>query len=135
MRRTRILIAGWVLVHVCGIAGCASGTGHVESLMRSINTVDAVVVGAAGLLLYELGPGWSASVVQSAERRYRIAVVRSPWPGGGDGEFVARFSLEAKRIATEKACNGFRVLAYSERYEVTYVFFTNRVGEGEIECL
>ena len=103
--------------------------------MRAISARDALVVGGSALLLHELGPGWSASVVKSAERRYRIAVVRSPWPGGGDGQFAARFSREAQRVATEQACNGFRVLAYSERYEVTNVFFTNRVGEGEIECL
>jgi len=107
----------------------------VESLFRNIHALDAAVVGGSAFLLYELGPGWRANVVQSADRRFRIAVARSPWPGGGDGEFVARFNREAQRVATENACNGFRVLAYAERYEVTGVFFSNRVGEGEIECL
>ena len=134
MNRARSLIARFILAMVSGLAGCASGTSHVESFLREVYPLDAAVAGGALLLLSLPDVGWRASVVQSGERRYRIAVVRWPWQGGGDGEFAARFNREAQRIAAEHTCNGVRVIAYEERYEMK-TLFTNRIGEGEIECL
>ncbi len=117
-------------------AGCASGTSHIEKIADQVHLFDVALVGAAAALTWfgmETDAGWSTQVANGGEGRYRIAVVRWPGYGGGEGEFALRFGREARRVVAERACGGYRVLSYHERQD-TKLVGSSRVAEGEIEC-
>jgi len=115
------------------VAGCASGTGHVESLFNQLYPLDMAV--AAGVLVLTNVPdlGWSTRVAEQGEKRYQIAVTREQWSGSGDGEFSRRFGEAARRVTAQRECGGFTVLSYAERYEAALIG-TRRVAEGLVEC-
>ena len=115
------------------LAGCQSGTGHVESLLNELYPIDVAV--AAGVIVLTNVPdlGWSTRVAEQGDKRFRIAVTRERWSGAGDGEFGRRFGQAAQRVVAENECSGFTVLAYAERYE-SALLGTRRVAEGLIQC-
>jgi hypothetical protein len=115
------------------VAGCASGTGHLESFLNELYPLD--VAAAVGIVVLTNVPdlGWSTRVAEQGEKRYRIAVARERWTGAGDGEFGRRFGEAAQRVVTDRECGGFTVLAYAERYE-SALLGTRRIAEGLIEC-
>lgn len=115
------------------LAGCQSGTGHVESFFNEIYPVDAAV--AVGVILLTNVPdlGWNTRIAEQGDKRFRIEVTRQRWSGAGDGEFGRRFGQAAQRVVAENECGGFTVLSYAERYEAA-LLGTQRVAEGLIQC-
>ncbi|MCC7485948.1 MAG: hypothetical protein IT529_13320 [Burkholderiales bacterium] len=113
--------------------GCAGGSGHLESFLNEVNPLDAAALIGVFILANVPEAGWSTRVAERGPQRYEIAVVRERWSGAGDGEFGRRFGEAAQRVAGEKECGNYTVLAYAERYEAA-LLGTRRVAEGLIEC-
>ena len=138
MTGSRLRRGAVACVAAFSLCACASGTSRVETLLHQIHPVDAVALGALGVLAartVDADTGWSTQVTSGREAaRYRIAISRWAGHGNGEGEFALRFDREARRIATQQSCAGYRVLAYSERHE-SRLLGSSRVAEGEIECL
>ena len=126
----RVVAATWIVLTA---AGCGSGMGHVESLLREIHPGDAVA--AAGVLLLTNIPdvGWTTRVAEQGGSRYRIAIEREVWSGAGDGEFNRRFGEAARHVAETRQCGAYLVLAYAERYEGA-LLGVKRIAEGLVEC-
>jgi hypothetical protein len=116
------------------LAACASGQSYTETLLQQIHPVDAVVVGSVLYIGQAPDLGWDAKVSEATEHRFTIEIERASWNGSGEGDFSRRFVKEARRIASERGCSGFRILAYSERYEPALIWGRS-VAEGTIECV
>ncbi len=124
------------MLAAAGLAACASGTSRIENIFNNVKPLDALTIGVAGALALkgaEMDAGWSTSTQDSGAGRYRISVVRMAGMGSGEGEFNSRFAGEARRIAAERACAGYRIVAYEERIE-SRILGSSRIAEGEIEC-
>lgn len=137
MRLSGIRLAACAALAAAGLAACASGGSRVDSLLHQVHPLDAAALGVAGAMILrasEADYGWSTRVADSGAGRYRISVVRLAGLGIGEGEFNMRFASEARRVASDRACNRYRVVAYEERLESRWLG-SSRVAEGEIECL
>lgn len=136
MPLSRILRVVCAAAAALGLAACAGGTSRIENLLNHVKPLDALTVGAVGVVALkgiDADVGWSTRVQDAGSGRYRIWVARMAGMGNGEGEFNSRFTHEARKIATDRACGGYRVLAYEERFE-SRLLGSSRIAEGEIEC-
>jgi len=127
----RIVIVGSLL-----LAGCASGTSHVEKLARQVNALDAVAAAGIGLLVHQHANAspWEVEVAPLAGKAFRLTLRRAILAMGGEGEPGLLFRRHAENIAAAQSCAGYRVVSYEERIE-TVLAGARRVAEGVIECI
>ncbi|HUL93771.1 MAG TPA: hypothetical protein VLV56_15640 [Burkholderiales bacterium] len=107
------------------LAGCATA--------NETYALGAVVVVGALVLSQRPDAGWDATASEEGRGRFHIEIRRVAWTGSGEGDFARRFDREAQRVAGERGCSAFRVLAYRERHEPALAG-SSKVAEGTIEC-
>jgi len=125
-----------VFIAVFALAGCASGTSHVEALTREFYPLDVAAAAATGLFLYtnDVIRPWSVDVSRLTDTTYRLTLKRSLFADGDDGSSGLAFRQQAEKIASTQSCTSYRVLSYEERLENITVG-ARRIAEGVIECV